>query len=79
VQGFAGSLMGLKARKGVLLTTSTFTRDARAYVDSIQERNIVLIDGAQLAQLMIEHDIGVSEVGRYVVKQIDSDYFGDAQ
>jgi restriction system protein len=76
VQSFAGSLMGLKARKGVLITTSSFSREARDYADSIQERNIVLIDGEQLAQLMIDHDIGVSEVDRYVVKQVDNDYFG---
>jgi restriction system protein len=77
VQAFAGSLDGFRARKGVLITTSQFTRDAHDYVSRI-EKKIVLIDGEQLAQLMIDHDIGVTEIARYVVKKIDTDYFDEA-
>ena len=76
VQAFAGSLEGQRARKGVLITTSQFSQDARDYVTRI-EKKIVLIDGEQLAQLMIDHNIGVAEVASYVVKKADLDYFGE--
>lgn len=76
VQAFAGSLEGQRARKGVLITTSQFSPDAVDYVGRI-EKKIVLIDGEELCQLMIDHGVGVTEVARYVVKKIDSDYFGD--
>ncbi|WAA13118.1 restriction endonuclease [Fervidibacillus halotolerans] len=76
VQAFAGSLEGKRARKGVFITTSRFTKEARDYVKVI-EKKIVLIDGERLAQLMIDHDIGVSEQARYIIKRIDTDYFGD--
>ena len=76
VQAFAGSLEGQRARKGVLITTSQFSQDARDYVTRI-EKKIVLIDGEQLAQLMIDHNIGVTEVANYVVKKADLDYFGE--
>lgn len=74
VQAFAGSLEGQRARKGVLITTSQFSQDAREYVSRIEKR-IVLIDGEQLAQFMIDHGIGVAEVASYTVKRIDADYF----
>ena len=76
VQAFAGSLEGQRARKGVFITTSTFTRDARDYVTRIEKR-IVLVDGEQLAQLMIDHGVGVTDVTTYQVKRVDADYFGD--
>ena len=76
VQAFAGSLEGQRARKGVLITTSQFSQDAKDYVSRI-EKKIVLIDGEQLAQLMIDHGIGVAEVATYTVKKIDLDYFGE--
>jgi restriction system protein len=76
VQAFAGSLEGQRARKGVFITTSQFSSDAKAYVDRIEKR-IVLIDGEHLAQLMIEHGVGVAEVATYTVKRMDLDYFGD--
>lgn len=78
VQAFAGSLEGFRARKGVLITTSAFSRDARDYVERI-EKKIVLIDGEQLAQFMIDYGIGVAEVATYSVKKADLDYFGDIQ
>ena len=74
VQAFTGSLEGQRARKGVLITTSQFTNDALEYVNRI-EKKIVLIDGEQLAELMINHGIGVTETATYVVKRIDQDYF----
>jgi restriction system protein len=74
VQQFAGALQGRRARKGVLITTSTFTSDARDYASSIDSR-IVLVDGRQLVELMIEHGVGVSPVRSYEVKRVDTDYF----
>ena len=74
VQAFAGSLEGVRARKGVFITTSFFTQDALDYVQRIEKR-IVLIVGKQLADLMIDYDIGVSVTQTYKVKRLDSDYF----
>ncbi len=74
IQAFAGSLEGAKARKGVFITTSTFTQDARTYVKHIEKR-IVLIDGRELADLMIDHNVGVSISQTYELKRLDSDYF----
>lgn len=76
VQGFAGSLEGFRAKKGVLITTSQFSDEARDYATRI-EKKIVLVDGEQLAQLMVDHGIGVTEVASYTVKRIDLDYFGE--
>ncbi len=77
VQEFAGSLEGHRARKGVLITTSKFSQDAKDYVGRI-EKKIVLVDGDQLAQLMIDHKIGVTGVANYCVNRVDSDYFEEA-
>lgn len=74
VQAFAGSLEGQRARKGVMITTSTFSQDAKDYVQKI-EKKIVLIDGKQLAQLMIEHDVGVTVTKVYALKKLDQDFF----
>jgi restriction system protein len=74
VQAFAGSLDGARARKGVFLTTSTFSPEAREYVEGI-EKKIVLIDGEELVDLMIEHNIGVSPEATISLKRLDSDYF----
>jgi restriction system protein len=76
VQAFAGSLEGQRARKGVLITTSQFSKEAQEYIRVIEKR-IVLVDGEQLAQLMIDFGIGVTEVETYVVKKIDTDFFGE--
>jgi restriction system protein len=78
VQTFAGSLQGVRARKGVLITTSTFTKEARDYVERIDSK-IVLIDGEQLAQYMIDFGIGVNEVATYTIKRIDTDYFDEQE
>ena len=74
VQKFAGALQGHRARKGIFITSSEFTRDAEDYVSRIDSK-IVLIDGNTLAQLMIDHNVGVSPVAAYEIKKIDSDYF----
>lgn len=76
VMQFAGALQAQKAGKGIFITTSRFTDDACTYVTQIGSK-IVLIDGAQLSQLMIDHDVGVSTVVQYPVKKIDSDYFDE--
>jgi len=74
VMQFAGALQAQRANKGIFITTSRFTDDARNYVSQIGSK-IVLIDGEQLTNLMIEHDVGVSTISLYPVKKIDSDYF----
>jgi len=74
VQGFVGALQGKKSRKGIMITTSRFTRDAKEYVSKI-ETKVALIDGDALANLMIEHKIGVLTRENYEIKDIDLDYF----
>ena len=74
VQAFAGSMEGQRARKGVLITTASFSKEAEEYVSRI-ERKIVLIDGRRLTELMIDHDIGVSTARTYAVKKLDVDFF----
>ena len=76
VQAFDGSLEGQRARKGVFITTSQFSKEAQSYVQVIEKR-IVLVDGEQLAQLMIDFGIGVAEVAAYTVKKVDSNFFDD--
>jgi restriction system protein len=77
VMQFAGALQAQKASKGIFITTSKFTDDARKYVSQIGSK-IVLIDGDQLSHLLIDHDVGVSTVSLYPVKKIDSDYFDES-
>ena len=76
VRGFAGALEEQKARKGVMISTSTFSQEAYRYVGRI-EKKIVLIDGEQLAQLMIDYNVGVAEEQTYTIKKVDLDYFGE--
>jgi len=74
IQKFAGALQGQRARKGVFITTSAFSSDARAFAGHIESK-IVLIDGEQLAQFMFEHNVGVSPASTYEVKKVDADFF----
>lgn len=74
IQKFVGALHGKRARKGVFLTTGTFSQDARDYVSHIDPR-VVLIDGTQLSEYMIELNLGVSVKATYEVKRIDTDFF----
>jgi restriction system protein len=76
IQRFVGALHGKRARKGVFLTTSTFSRDAHDYVATIDPK-VVLIDGQRLSQLMIDFDVGVSTAQTFAVKRVDSDYFAE--
>lgn len=78
VQAFAGSLEGFRARKGVVITTSDFSKEAKDYVTRI-EKKIVLINGEMLTELMLDNNVGVSEKERFVVKRIDTDYFDESQ
>ncbi len=75
VQAFAGTLMGQGVTKGALITTSRFSREAIDYAYGIKQLKIILLDGQQLAELMIDHNIGVNPVETYVIKRLDSDYF----
>jgi restriction system protein len=76
IQKFAGALMGKKANKGIFISTSNFTKDAVEYVSSINSK-IILIDGNRLTELMIDYNIGVTNITSYNLKRIDSDYFGN--
>lgn len=78
VQAFAGSMEGQKARKGVFITTSRFSQDAKDYVQRL-ERKIVLIDGERLAQLMIDYSVGVEDVAVYKVQRVDLNYFEESE
>ena len=74
IQAFAGALDMHRAKKGVFITTSSFSKDAFDYIGRIDKR-IVLIDGAQLTELMLSHNLGVSTKQVFEVKALDSDYF----
>jgi restriction system protein len=76
IQKFVGALVGKRAKKGIFITTSSFSKEAEAYVSSIDHK-IVLIDGKRLAELMIDYDVGVTTVTTYQLKRVDSDYFGN--
>jgi restriction system protein len=76
IQSFVGALHGKKARKGVFITTSGFSKPAEEYALKIQDK-VVLINGPALADLMIEHGVGVSTDVSYEIKKIDSDYFAE--
>lgn len=67
-------MLGKKAKKGIFITTSTFTNEAKKYVTDIDAK-IILLDGKQLTELMIENNLGVSTQDVYTIKRIDSDYF----
>ena len=77
IQSFVGALAGKKANKGIFITTSEFHDNATIYVDGLHNK-VILIGGRRLAELMIEHGIGVAGEHAYHVKKIDSDYFDEA-
>lgn len=76
IQAFSGALDMQRARKGVFITTSKFSKDALSYVSMI-EKKIVLIDGQQLAYLMIKHNLGVAVKETYPIKTLDTDFFNE--
>jgi len=76
IQKFVGALHGKRARKGVFITTGSYSSEARDYVRNIDPK-VVLIDGVELAELMIDFGLGVTTTAIYEIKRVDSDYFGD--
>jgi restriction system protein len=76
IQRFVGALRGQNARKGVFITTSSFSNEAIEYVRGLQDK-VVLIDGEMLANLMIDHSVGVALEEAYEIKRVDSDYFNE--
>lgn len=74
IQKFVGALAGQRAKKGVFITTSSFSKEANTYAAQMDTK-IVLIDGEQLAQYMIDYNLGVSVQNTYEIKKVDSDYF----
>lgn len=77
IRDFAGSLLSKKAKKGIFISTSNYPKGAYEFVTSIEPR-IILIDGKELAELMIEHNVGLATKTMYEVKKIDIDYFEEA-
>ena len=76
VRDFVGALVGKKARKGdVFFTTSGFSSEAKRYVETVEGKTIVFVDGRQLVSLMIEHGVGASTKETYTIPRIDDDYF----
>ena len=75
VQSFSGALDAKGARKGVFLTTSHFTDKAKAYADKLETKRIILIDGKELANLMITYNVGVNKKVTFIIKDLDFDYF----
>ncbi len=76
IQKFAGALQGQRARKGIFITTSGFSRDAEEYAGTIDTK-IILIDGDRLAQFMIDYNVGVTTFATYDLKKVDVDYFAE--
>lgn len=74
IQKFAGALQGQRAKKGIFITTSYFTNEAKEFASKIDSK-ITLIDGETLSQLMIDYNVGVNSIVNYELKRIDSDYF----
>lgn len=74
IQKFAGALLGQKAKKGIFVTTSSFTKEAQDFT-SLIDTKVILIDGVELAELLVDHEVGVTKGDVYEIKRIDSDYF----
>lgn len=74
IQGFVGALHGAQASRGVFITTSRFSNEARAYTAVVPQR-LVLIDGEQLASLMVDHGVGVPTEQTITLKKVDEDFF----
>lgn len=78
IQRFFGALHGRRATRGVFITTSDFSAEAREYAESVSPR-VILVDGKQLADLMIEHGVGVTVRHAYEIKRLDLDYFTEGE
>jgi restriction system protein len=79
IQGFVGSMDYIRARKGVIMTTSTFTKDGLDFVDRIEGKKVVLIDDGRLADLMIEHNLGVTTTKTYTLREVSNDFFDESE
>lgn len=79
IQKFVGALAGQGATRGLFVTTAKFSDEAQAYARKQHTTKIVLVDGQALAELMIDHNLGVTPIARYEIKRIDSDFFADAE
>lgn len=77
VQAFVGSMDYIRAKKGVIITTSAFSRDAVDFVEKIEGKKVVLVDGQRLTQLMLDHDVGVTITKVYKLKEVSSDFFSE--
>lgn len=76
IQNFVGALAGNRAGKGIFITTSDFTKTALDFSASVNQ-TVILINGRRLANLMIEHDVGVASRLTYRIKDVDRDFFED--
>lgn len=77
VQNFVGALAGNQAHKGIFITTSDYIDSAVEYAKTVPQK-VILVNGSRLADLMIEHNVGVSSEKKIVLKRVDMDYFGDS-
>ncbi len=77
IQKFAGALQGKRAKKGIFITTSNFTSEAREYAKNIDAK-IILISGQELAEIMWEYGVGLNPSGTYELKNLDLDYFNES-
>lgn len=78
IQAFVGALAGKHAVRGIFITTSSFSRDAREYVQNLRETRVILIDGDELSRLMIRHKVGVTVVKTIEVPEVDENFFESA-
>jgi restriction system protein len=76
IQKFVGALHGKRARKGIFITTSNFTKDAHEYANGL-ETKVILIDGEELVKFMFDYEVGIKTESTYVIKRIDNDFFED--
>lgn len=80
IHGFAGAMDGHQANRGVVMTTSTFSKGAREFAQrNPGGKKIVLVDGDRLAKLMVDHDLGVISTKTYVIKEVSNDFFDEGE
>ena len=79
VQQFVGSMDYYRAKKGVILTTSTFTKDGADFLRHIEGKTVVLVDGDRLAELMVEHGLGVTTTRTYALREVSNDFFDEGE
>src|SRR4051812_34161331 len=79
IQGFVGSMDYIRARKGVIMTTSSFTKDAVDFVERIEGKKVVLINGDQLAEFMIDHGLGMITTKSYEIREVSNDFFDESE